>query len=410
MRILIVTIILIMAGGYACSQTPAPRQLSLDQALQMARRNDPLVKSARYQVQGTSALLKGSSLPQNPTLSLAHGVGQNTGGLDEDVLLSQVIPLGDKTRQLIHAARAANGAAVADLGSTLTNLDFEVYHAYYQALEADADMTLSSQALDTSKEFSKAATLQYQAGDVAQSNVLRSQIEVTRAEQALTAAQTNRANKYLALRNILGLPANEPLQLTDKLAFSPVSIKLDQLITTALSNRQEIQSAYEMEKRQEALLHEAKAQSQPDLFWEARHSNIDPGLSSGDSFRVGLLIPIFDFGTIKQDARAKEADVKAQREVLKETQRSVELEVETAYSNLLQAQKDVQSFENGRLDQARKLLDMAQTGYESGANSYLELLDAQQVYRSEEMNYTHALATYCVTKVALQKAVGGKLP
>lgn len=410
MRVLIMTMILLTLGGNSFSQTPQPRNLSLEQALQLARSYDPLVKSAGYQVQGTRDLLRGASLPQNPTLSLAHGVGRNTGGLDEDVLLSQVIPLGDKTRQLIHAARAANGAAVAELGFTMNTLDYEVYNAYYQALEADADMQLSSQALATAQQFANAANLQFKAGAVAQSNVVRSQIEVTRAEQALTAAETNRENKYLALNTILGLPANEPLHLTDKLNYTPVSYKIDQLMTLAQSNRQDIRAAYELEKQKKALMHEAKAQSQPDLFWEARHSNIDPGLSAGDSFRVGLLIPLFDFGSIRQDAKAKEAEVKAQQEVLKDTQTSVLLDVETAYSNLLQAQKDVQSFEHGRLNQAKQLLDMSQTGYQSGANSYLELLDAQQVYRSEETNYTHALADYCIAKAALQRAVGGKLP
>ena len=59
--------------------------------------------------------------------------------------------------------------------------------------------------------------------------------------------------------------------------------------------------------------------------------------------------------------------------------------------------------------QAKELLDMAQIGYSKGANSYLELLDAQQVYRSEQIEYARALAAWNEALAALQRAVGGKL-
>jgi len=45
---------------------------------------------------------------------------------------------------------------------------------------------------------------------------------------------------------------------------------------------------------------------------------------------------------------------------------------------------------------------MAQTGYASRANTYLELLDAQQVYRTEQSEYARALAAFNVARAALE--------
>ena len=64
---------------------------------------------------------------------------------------------------------------------------------------------------------------------------------------------------------------------------------------------------------------------------------------------------------------------------------------------------------HGRLEHASQLLDMSQTGYEKGATSYLELLNAQHVYLSEQSDYTRALADYDIALAALSRAVGGVL-
>ena len=70
----------------------------------------------------------------------------------------------------------------------------------------------------------------------------------------------------------------------------------------------------------------------------------------------------------------------------------------------------MESFRGGRLDNSRELLDQAQIGYSQGANTFLELLDAQQVYRTEQTDYTRALTDYNIALAALQRAVGGALP
>jgi outer membrane protein TolC len=96
--------------------------------------------------------------------------------------------------------------------------------------------------------------------------------------------------------------------------------------------------------------------------------------------------------------------------MVKETQRTALLDVQTAFRTLDQARQTVESFQAGRLDNAKELLTMAQTGYDKRASTYLELLDAQQVYRSEQVEYARALAAYNAAKAALQRAVGGQLP
>jgi len=324
------------------------------------------------------------------------------------VLLTQTYELGDKRRQRVRAARAERQAAVADRADIGTNVQLATETAYFEALRADAESQLAQASLDSAKAFQKAAELQFTAGDVARSNVVRSGIEVTRAEQALDAAQTDRENRYATLRSLVGLPPGSPIVLTDPLGFTPREYALTDLRALALRTRPDVVSARRTLEARRALLHGAKVEGVPDLFVEARHSALDPTVG-GSSVRVGVTLPIVDLGRNRADVKAAQASVTEQAAVLAELERTANLEVETAFRTFEQSRRAVASFESGRLARSKELLDMAQTGYEHGANTYLELLDAQQVYRAEQAEYTRALAAYNTALATLRHAVGGTL-
>lgn len=360
-------------------------------------------------VVGAAARLTGAGRLLNPVLSIAGHVGQNTGGTDEDILLSESFELGDKRRQRVLAARAEREAVTLDRQAARNDLAFAVSSAYYEAQRSDAARQLALDALDNARKFAETAQLQFTAGDVARTQVVRSRIEQSRAEQALAAAQTERANRFATLRSLIRMEGNSEFGVAATLPFTPATYKLEDLQQYALTRRPDLQSAQQTRASREALLHGARAQSQPDLFVEARHGNIDP-TQGGNTLRAGLLFPLYDFGRNRADASSAKAALSEQEAIISETRRVALLDVETAYRNLQQARLTVEGFRAGRLDNSRELLTMAQIGYAQGATTYLELLDAQQVYRTEQTDYTRALADYNIALAALQRAVGGQLP
>ncbi len=387
---------------------PNALSLSLSEALRRAELQSLTVEQSNARLTGASAKLRGAGSLNNPVISLAHGVGQNTGGLDEDILLTQIYELGDKRRQRIREARAEQQAATSGIAAARTDLVFSVQSAYYEATRAAAERQLAFDSLASSKALLNTAQIQHQAGDVPRSNVVRSQIELSRAEQALTAVETDLANRNAALKSLAGVPAASPITLTDTPSFVPISANLESLRALALRQRSDIQSARSALVARQAALHGVRAQTQPDLFLEARHSTIDPTVG-GNSLRVGVLLPFVDLGRNRADAAVADAAVREQRAIVAETTRTALLDVETAYRNMEQARKQVEAFQAGRLERSRELLEMARTGYEHGANTLLEYLDAQQVYRTEQTDYARALSAYNIARAALQRAVGGRL-
>lgn len=75
-------------------------------------------------------------------------------------------------------------------------------------------------------------------------------------------------------------------------------------------------------------------------------------------------------------------------------------DVKNAYETLLNSQEIVQLYNGGYLQQAQ------QSSYQHGAASLLDFLDAERSYRSTELSYRQALASYLTAQEQLREAVG----
>ncbi len=385
--------------------------LTLSSALDVARGGSFTIGSAQARIAAAQARLQAAGAGPGTTLTLARAFGKNTGGFDEDILLSQVIEIG-KRGSRVRGAQLERDAAQFDRAGAGTDLEFAVRAAYYDALRTEVELNLANISLQTARTFANAARIQFTAGDVPRVNVVRSSIELSRAQAALTQAQSDRDTRLSILRSLFALPDAAPLQLGDKLSFQPKTYDLDALQTLASSTRFDLLSARARTQSRQFAIAAARALNKPDAFVEARRAAISsyPQTPNGSSLRVGLVIPLFDFGRNRGGVQEAKANAQEQQAILDETVRTARLDVATTYARFVAVQAAVQGFTGGRLAQSRELLDMAQIGYQHGANSYLELLDAQTVYRNEQADYARALAAWNTALADLERAVGGKLP
>lgn len=381
--------------------------LTLADAVKLGQARNPLPKEAEARVAGAVARLQAAGALPNPFVTLADWVGRNTGGLDENVFAIQTIEIGDRRGQRMRAARFERDSTIYDKNQVGLDVSLTVKAAYYDAQRWDVDVQVATELLAITKQFGEAAKTQYAAGDVARSNVLRSEVEISRAEQDLTVAEKGRADSYSTLRSLLLIPESTALSLTDKLSFAPAAYQLGDLQALALRQRPDLCAERLTRESADASVHLAKVQSQPDAFIEYRQVDSNP--NNGVSLRAGLTWPLMDLGSIRADVADKKAALNEQDAKLAEATRVAKLEVETALHALDQSRKVVESFETGRIARAKELLDMVQTGYDKGGSSYLDVLDAQRAYRNEMADYARALADYNTALATLERAVGGRL-
>ncbi len=396
----------LMSGSTADA---APLPLSLKQAIAMALARNPESAAAAARVHEAAALLKGAGALPELQLNIGPAFGKNAGSNDEAIILSQAFPLGSKLHWRVKEAAANHLAAIEVQNNVMINLILKTSTAYYNALLSDQNLRLAQEGMKLAQQFANTSKTQFQAGAVAQTNVLRSQISLAQAQEQLTTAETARQIQYAALINEIGLAPGSNLQLTDGLSVPEVQFQLNDLISLAQRMRPDMKAALDTLQSREAALKQVRTRFQPNLVVEARHSTLDPTIG-GNTLRAGFVFPLLDHGTIHSQVKAAQAAIQQQQAVVDGIKRTIDLEVKTAFQNYEEAQQITNSFNTGRLNRAKTLRDKIQLGYGHGSTTYLELLDAQQVYLTEKSAYLQAEASLAIARAELRYAVGGKLP
>ena len=90
----------------------------------------------------------------------------------------------------------------------------------------------------------------------------------------------------------------------------------------------------------------------------------------------------------------------------KAAEQQVLTDVQNAYEGLRRSEQMLQLYDKGYLDKATQSLDITKFSYEHGAASLLDFLDAERSYRSTELSYRQALATYMTSLEQLRQARG----
>jgi len=409
--LLVTTLLPAMGGKKVEAQVPAP--ISLDQAISLARSNSPATRSAQANFEAALDRVKEANTEPNPQITLADPWALNhtevpTAGFDEGLLISQTIELGGKRGARVRAARGEAVAAASDDAAATVQLDFNVRSAYYAAQAAVAQREADQDTLTVAQAFLSAAQARLKVGDVARYDELRAEAEVDRDQATLAQDQGAETNALESLRSLTGAPAIKAEQL-EKPAYAPLTYKLIDLSNWANAHRLDVRSANSLISARAGDLGTARAAGRPDAFIEARRYNFND-VPEGESLRFGLTMPLFDWGHNRAAAAEARAALDQQTAVTAETERTAALDVVTTWTTAVTDQLVVESFNNGRLDRARQLLDMARIGYDHGANSYLDVLDAQDLYRSETSDYAKALAAYLTALADLQRALGGSYP
>ena len=406
------SLLLSLAGKEVSAQVPAP-VFSLDQAVTLARANSPTTRSAEAGLEAALARVKEAGAEPNPQLTIAQPWALNhtevpTAGFDEGLLISQTIELGGKRGARVRAARGEAAAANSDNAAATVQLDFNVRSAYYAAQAAVDQRAADQDALSVAQTFLTAAQARLKVGDVAHYDELRAEAEVDRDQATLTQDQGAETNALESLRSLTGAPVITSDQL-EKPAYVPLNYGVVVLTNWANVHRLDVQSARSLISARAGDLGTARAAGRPDAFVEARRYNFND-VPEGESLRFGLTMPLFDWGHNRAAVAEAQASLAQQSAVTAETERTATLDVATTWTTAIADEKVVEGFNGGRLDRAKQLLDMARIGYDHGANSDLDVLDAEDLYRSETTDYAKALAAYLTALADLLRALGGSYP
>jgi len=381
--------------------------LSLSQALELAFKNNPSIAAGRLSADAARQSARGASALANPEVTVAPSVIGDAGS-DSVVFFSQ--PLEINGSRKVRGEIARSSAEAESQGAEVVRRDvaLRAKQTYWEVAEAQELVRLNQDNLKYLEALGAAVRKQFGVGSVPGSQTMKTDVELARARQELAQAELGLIHAKYALNTLLNRPVGTDLTVSEAMPATQASFDPAKLRETAFGTRPEIAAAQARADEAGGRVRAIRLAGMPDLAVQARRDSFD---SDGDGgVALAITVPVVDWGSRRAERAAAETIVQSGGKVLEAERNQVALEVEQALQSVGAASRILGEYEGDILDKSEKLAGMARTGYEKGATSYLEVLEAQRTLRSIKTTYYSALANYAKALAQLEWASGFDLP
>lgn len=354
---------------------PALEKMALSSSRTALAARDQLL-AARYAAESARAF-------PNPELEYLAGNQRSRAGLGvagdaRSVSLSQPLDLPWRRMPRIAAADAGFEVATAAAGMQEADLLVSLRTRYFNLLRREAELKNAREDVSTVEEMHSRIAMRVQTGEAARFELIKADAELLNARKNLQAAGVRVEQARSQLRQAVGDGLPAAFTLTGRLRDVPQLPELERLRSEMLQYSPDLKRAQAEVQRAERLLELEKSLRLPAVALRAGVDE-DPELRTS---RLGLQfsIPLWD----RRQAPLAEAAAQLSRSRHEfEGQRfSLAQGLEIAYQQYEIALAQVSALESGIVRQAEAALRVATAAYRFGERGFLEVLDAQRVFRA----------------------------
>jgi len=303
------------------------------------------------------------------------------------VKLEQNIYTGGAVGSQVAIAQLNIAKANHDLQETISRVSMDVRIAFNELLLNRAKVRVHEDSVRVFEQELTGEQENFNAGIVGKLNVQRAEVALANERPELFNAQTDLKNSYLRLAELFGSDlapgALAPsFEISGQLQYRPNYPDLNECLARADANRGIIKSKakdIEIEDRQYVLDRSAtrphvRAFSGYEVYSE-RDPDVGPEFNYGGVVGINATWNIFDGFATKGRMKATRARREAAVQALAAARRSVASEVRSAFFDLQQANRVLES-ETKNLQTADEALDMARGNLTAGLGTQLDVLQA----------------------------------
>ena len=403
----VTTIKLPPASSLELSLAPGAQKMNIADAIGTAVSKNPDILAAIQQIRLTKGQLvqvRAALLPQvqagttyqiqseqlaNPNRRAEFGFVNNNEALNVTIQVNQSIWSGWKNQADFSAARLANDSAFYSLRQTIDKVVADTKKLFYDIIFNRALIRVREESVAVLQSQLQDQQSRFEAGTVPRFNVLQAEVALANAIPPVIQARNALRISQFALVKQLGLnypenPSQVPIDVMGQLDYDPIDINLGSSVFTALARNPSLKV-----QRQNILIGAEKLKSamsgfQPTLNatagWQTFNvptaSTLDDTVN-GWFFGVTGSWNIFDGLATVGATQAARASLDQSRINYDNSARGVELDVQRAVSNLIEAQEIIDS-QRANVTQATEALRLSRERLDAGAGTQLDVLNAQQ--------------------------------
>ena len=407
--------------------SPAPTRLSIQDAQQLALRNNPQITAARLNALASHEVtreVRSNLFPTANTYLTAVDSKENSritaGALNNPIIyeraavgatVGQLITDFGHTTNLVSSAHYQEQAENQNALATKEQILLAVDSAFYGVLGARAVLKVAQETVNARQLTSEQVTALAKSKLKSDLDVSFANVNLAQAKLLLLDAQNNEKSAQADLSAILGYPNLQNFELVeDTQPLTPPPPDADPLIVDAFRQRPEILSLEYQSQAAEKFHLAQRDQMLPTIsaLGAVGVTPIRNDVLSNWYGAVGVNVQIPVFNGFLYPARSHETDLRAQaaREQLMDLRNRIARDVRTSWLNASTAYSRL-SVTRQLLDQANLALDLAQTRYKLGLGSIVELSQAQLQQTQAEISNAQAGYDYRLAEAVLRYQTTG---
>jgi outer membrane protein, heavy metal efflux system len=389
------------------------RSLTWEQVRERFESSNSTLLAGKLNVEESKAQEITAFLRPNPTLTVAADqIDPFNGGpahgpfayLLSTANLNYLHERQRKRELRLESAQKGTSIASSQQADLERNLLFNLRGAFVQMLEAKAVLEVAKANLDYYDHVLSVSNQQYKAGDIAQIDLDRLELQRVQFEADLQGADVNLRTAKIQLLELLN--ERTPVEQFDVVGpfdFNEQVQALDEYHKMALDGRPDLRAAAEsVEKaRTDHKLAVANGSTDPIVGFDVgRNPPIDQYIG------VSVNIPLRIFDKNQGEKLRTKLDIDRSERLRTAVETQVFGDVDSAYARLNSTLALLRPYKAKYLQQAVKVRDTVYFSYQHGGASLLDFLNAESEYRSVQLNYVSLVGTYLTAASQLNLAVG----
>ncbi len=393
---------------------PPAHTVSMDEAVRLALAHNRALRAERLNVDASKADEVTAALKPNPVLTSTNenlqvfspsqltwnNLANNANYVES---LSYLFERGGKRQKRMVVALDLTAVTSSTTRDAERQVTFETAQAFIGVLLAKSNVDFARQDLDNFRQIEDVNRQRLAAGDLAEAEFYKIELQRLQFEQDLTSAEAALAQAKAALRQNVGIDAlAADFDTTGELAYAPQEIAREAIEQAALQSRPDLLAAQSGIKLAEDTVALEQGNRARDLTGEVEYDRAGDFNALG--FGISIELPFHDRN--QGNIAHSQVALKQSIEQAEAVRTAVLTDVASAWSSYEANRKVVTLYQGGYLQKAKDSLDISTYVYEHGNGTLLDLLDAERTYRTIAFAFRQALANYQTSVEQINFVVG----
>jgi len=420
-----ITTLLILVFVFPMVSHAQPRQLSLQEALNLAAENNLQIKSAEARMHAAKASYRMTNSVFLPGIEASHTAVSTNDPLSafgfklkqEIVQESDFIPatlnnpgssenFGTKIQiqqpllnlDGIYARKAAKNQyeAVAFQATRVhKTIEYEVKRAYFRLELAESSVNVLQRSVEVAEEALRLTKNNEEQGFAKHADVLEASVRYEERKNQLQSAKNQQEAAHDYLAHLLGLELNEKVTPTDSLIVPP-----EQIVSAtnhSIENRSDLQAYQKQIEAGENMVKSSKMKFFPRLnAFGATEWNDDALFGTGaNNYTVGASLSWSLFSGFKNAGAVQQAKAQLDeaRYAYNDYLSQSHLQINNALRNISLNYQQIQSSKLAK-EQAQESLRIRTNRFEQGMEKTADLLMSEALASQKELEFIQAIYNY----------------